>query len=160
MWQCTTIQFDFNEPERFGMTYTAEDGAKHRPYMVHRALLGSLERFFGILIEHYGGNFPLWICPVQVAVMNITDAQAEYARQLEKKLQAAGLRVKLNLGGEKIGAKIRDAEMEKIHYMAIVGAKEAEAGAVSLRKHGQGDIGSMTVAELIGRLSTEVADRT
>ena len=159
MWQCTTIQFDFNEPERFGMEYTGEDGAKHRPYMVHRALLGSMERFFGILIEHYGGNFPLWICPVQAAVMNITDAQAEYAKQLAGKLQASGFRVKLNLGGEKIGAKIRDAEMEKIPYMAVVGAKEAESGRVSLRRHGQGDIGSMTVADMIGRLSTEVAEK-
>ncbi|HTY08703.1 MAG TPA: threonine--tRNA ligase, partial [Candidatus Edwardsbacteria bacterium] len=133
LWQCTTIQFDFNEPERFGMEYTGEDGAKHRPYMVHRALLGSLERFFGILIEHYGGNFPLWLSPVQVAILNITDAQAEYAKKLADQLQAEGFRVKVNLGREKIGAKIRDAEMEKIPYMAIVGAMEAEAGRVSLR---------------------------
>jgi threonyl-tRNA synthetase len=159
LWQCTTIQFDFNEPQRFGMTYTGEDGAKHQPYMVHRALLGSLERFFGILIEHYGGNFPLWIAPLQAVVMNITDAQADYAKQLAKKLQATDFRVKLNLGGEKIGAKIRDAELEKIPYMVVVGAKEAASGAVSLRKHGQGDIGQMTVAELIGRLSREVAER-
>ncbi|MBI5806605.1 threonine--tRNA ligase [candidate division TA06 bacterium] len=156
LWQCTTIQFDFNMPEGFNMTYTGEDGKEHRPYMVHRALLGSLERFFGILIEHYAGNFPLWLAPLQLMVMNITDAQANYAKLVAERLQLSGFRVKLNLGGEKIGAKIRDAEMEKIPYMAIVGAKEAESGLVSLRKHGQGDAGQMTVEDLAVRLKQEV----
>jgi threonyl-tRNA synthetase len=159
LWQCTTIQFDFNMPETFDMTYVAEDGSKKRPYMVHRALLGSMERFFGILIEHYAGNFPLWIAPVQLMVMNITDAQADYAKKLAEQLQQAGFRTKLNLGSEKIGAKIRDAELEKIPYMAIVGAKEAEAGQVSLRRHGQGDIGKLQVEELIVRMKTEVESR-
>jgi len=155
LWQCTTIQFDFNMPETFDMTYVAEDGSKKRPYMVHRALLGSMERFFGILIEHYAGNFPLWIAPVQVAVMNITDAQAEYAKGIADRLQGTGFRVKRFFGSEKVGAKIRDAEMEKIPYMVIVGGKEAEAGQVSLRRHGQGDIGKMTAEELIARMKEE-----
>ena len=159
LWQCTTIQFDFNMPEGFNMTYTGEDGKEHRPYMVHRALLGSLERFFGILIEHYAGNFPLWLAPVQLMVMNITDAQADYAKLIAERLQRLGFRVKLNLGGEKVGAKIRDAEMEKIPYMAIVGAKEAESGLISLRQHGQGDIGQMTVEALAERLKQEVENK-
>ncbi|MRR08890.1 threonine--tRNA ligase [bacterium] len=159
LWQCTTIQFDFNEPARFGMTYVAEDGSKQRPYMVHRALLGSLERFFGILIEHYGGNFPLWIAPVQVAVLPITSAQEGYARKLADVLAAQGFRVKLSPGGEKIGAKIRDAELAKVPCMAIVGAKEAEAEKVSLRRHGRGDLGQMAVDELVALLHREVAER-
>jgi threonyl-tRNA synthetase len=156
LWQCSTIQFDFNMPSAFEMTYVAEDGSKQRPYMVHRALLGSLERFFGVLIEHYAGNFPLWIAPLQLAVMSITDAQLDQAAALADRLQAAGFRVKRFLGSEKIGAKIRDAELEKIPYMAVIGAREAESGRVSLRKHGQGDIGQMTVEELIIKLKDEV----
>ncbi|MDP2806518.1 MAG: threonine--tRNA ligase, partial [bacterium] len=159
LWQCSTIQFDFNLPEKFGMTYIAEDGKEHRPYMIHRTLLGSMERFFGVLIEHYAGNFPLWLAPVQLMVMNITDPQAEYAKLIADRLQLSGFRVKLNLGGEKIGAKIRDAEMEKIPYMAIVGAKEMESGLISLRKHGQGDAGQMTVEDLAERLKQEVKDK-
>jgi len=159
LWQCSTIQFDFNEPERFGMTYIAEDGREHRPYMVHRTLLGSMERFFGVLIEHYAGNFPLWLAPVQIMAMNITDAQAGYARQVADQLSASGFRVKLNLGGEKIGAKIRDAEMQKVPYMVIVGAKEQEQSKVSLRRHGQGDVGQMALAELAERLKQEVESR-
>ncbi|MBI4726409.1 threonine--tRNA ligase, partial [candidate division TA06 bacterium] len=159
LWQCSTIQFDFNLPEKFGMTYIAEDGKEHRPYMVHRALLGSLERFFGILIEHYAGNFPLWLAPVQLAVMNITDAQADYAQRIAESLQRSGFRVKLNLGSEKIGAKIRAAEMEKVPGMIIVGAKEQEQAKVSLRRHGQGDVGQMTVEELAERLKKEVESK-
>jgi len=156
LWQCTTIQFDFNMPVGFDMTYIGEDGREHRPYMVHRALLGSLERFFGILIEHYAGNFPLWLAPVQLAVMNITDGQGDYARRLADSVQGAGFRVKKFLGSEKVGAKIRDAEMEKIPYMAVVGGREMETGSVSLRKHGQGDIGQMSIEELIEKLKAEV----
>ena len=159
LWQCSTIQFDFNLPEKFGMTYIAEDGKEHRPYMVHRTLLGSMERFFGVLIEHYAGNFPLWIAPVQLMVMNITDAQADYAKLIADRLQLSGFRVKLNLGGEKIGAKIRDAEMQKVPCMAIVGAKELESGLVSLRRHGQGDVGQMSIDELSARLAKEVENR-
>ncbi|MBU1355392.1 MAG: threonine--tRNA ligase [Candidatus Edwardsbacteria bacterium] len=159
LWQCTTIQFDFNMPVGFDMTYIGEDGKEHRPYMVHRALLGSLERFFGILIEHYAGNFPLWLAPVQLAVMNITDAQGDYARKLGDRLQESEYRVKMFLGSEKVGAKIRDAEMEKIPYMAVVGDREMEAGTVSLRKHGQGDIGKMTIEELMAKLGDEVQGR-
>ena len=159
LWQCTTIQFDFNMPVGFDMTYIGEDGREHRPYMVHRALLGSLERFFGILIEHYAGNFPLWLAPVQLAVMNITDAQGEYARRLADSVQGAGFRVKMFLGSEKVGAKIRDAEMEKIPYMAVVGGREMETGRVSLRKHGQGDIGQMSIEELIEKLKAEVESK-
>jgi len=159
LWQCSTIQFDFNLPEKFGMTYIAEDGREHRPYMVHRTLLGSMERFFGVLIEHYAGNFPLWLAPVQLMVMNITDAQAEYAKLTADRLKRSGFRVQLNLGGEKVGAKIRDAEMQKIPGMVIVGAKEAESGLVSLRRHGIGDAGQMTVEELAERLNREVESK-
>lgn len=156
LWQCSTIQFDFNMPTAFDMTYIAEDGSKQRPYMVHRALLGSLERFFGVLIEHYAGNFPLWIAPVQVAVMSITDAQRDYAAGVADQLAAAGLRVKRFLGSEKVGAKIRDAELEKIPYMAVAGAREAASDQVSLRRHGKGDLGARPVAELIAKLRAEV----
>ncbi len=158
-WQCTTIQFDFNLPERFDITYVDEAGKAVRPFVVHRALLGSLERFFALLVEHYAGNFPLWLSPLQVAVLTITDAQNEYAKTLFERFEKAGFRVKANFGAEKIGAKIRDAEMEKIPYMVVVGKKEAEEGKISVRRHGAGDLGKMGVEELAERLSKEVEQR-
>ena len=148
-WQCTTIQFDFNESEKFDMTYIAEDGQAHRPYMVHRALLGSLERFFGILIEHYNGSFPLWLAPVQAVVLPIAERHEAYARSLDDKLRAAGLRSTVDLSREKVGKKIRQAEVEKVPLILVVGDKEVERGSASLRVHGQGDKGEVDVARFL-----------
>ncbi len=146
LWQCTTIQFDFNMSERFGMTYVGEDGQEHRPYMVHRALLGSLERFFGVLIEHYNGSFPLWLAPVQAVVLPIAERHEPYAKALDEKLRAAGLRSSVDLSREKVGKKIRQAEVEKVPLILVVGDKEVERGSASLRVHGQGDKGEVDVA--------------
>ena len=154
-WQLSTIQFDFNMPERFDMTYVGEDGTEHRPYMVHRALLGSLERFFGILVEHYAGAFPLWLAPEQVRVLPITDDQMAYAQTIVSKLIDAGFRAVVDKKSEKIGAKIRRAQVEKIPYMAIVGAKEVESGKISLRTRSEGDKGAVALDELMELLRKE-----
>ncbi len=148
-WQMTTIQFDFNLPDRFDMHFIGTDGQKHRPYMVHRALLGSLERFFGVLIEHYGGAFPLWLAPVQVSVLMISDAQKKYCDGLVEKLREAGLRVELDDRSEKLGLKIREAQMQKVPYMLVVGAKEAEAVSVAVRSRSKGDLGAMAADKFI-----------
>lgn len=148
-WQCTTIQLDFNLAERFDLSYAAEDGHGRRPYLIHRALLGSLERFFGILIEHYNGNFPFWLAPVQVALLPLAERHHGYALSLEKELKGKGLRVQVDLGREKIGHKIREAETQKIPLMLIIGDKEAQHGTVSLRVHGQGDKGETSIEEFI-----------
>ncbi len=149
LWQCTTIQFDFNMSERFGMTYVGEDGQEHRPYMVHRALLGSLERFFGVLIEHYNGSFPLWLAPVQVMVLPIAERHEAYAKGLDAKCRESGLRSSVDLSREKVGKKIRQAEVEKIPLILVVGDKEVERGSASLRVHGQGDKGEIDVARFL-----------
>jgi threonyl-tRNA synthetase len=154
--QCTTIQFDFNIPERFDLTYVDSDGNFHRPIMIHRALLGSLERFFGVLIENYGGAFPLWLSPVQVRVMSITDEQNSYCSNLRDVLTKKGLRVELDDRNEKIGFKIREAEKEKIPYMFIAGKKEVESGTVSVRKHKAGDLGIFDWNEIIQKLKEEI----
>ncbi len=133
-WQLTTIQFDFNLPERFDLRYVGEDGQEHRPYMVHRALLGSIERFFGVLIEHYGGAFPVWLAPVQAVLIPIADRHLDYARSVAEKLRAAGLRAEVNTSGERMQAKIRDAQVQKVPYMLVVGDREMEAGQVNLRR--------------------------
>ena len=159
-WQCTTIQFDFNMSERFGMTYVGEDGQNHRPYMVHRALLGSLERFFGILIEHYRGSFPLWLAPVQAIVLPIADRHEDYALELQRKLKAGGLRADVDLSREKVNRKIREAEMQKIPLILVVGDKEAAAGTASLRVHGAGDRGAIDVAELLAKAGELVRNRS
>jgi threonyl-tRNA synthetase len=151
LWQCTTIQFDFNMSERFDMTYVGEDGQEHRPYMVHRALLGSLERFFGILVEHYNGSFPLWLAPVQIVILPIADRHEAYAKALEAKCREAGLRAAVDLSREKVGKKIRQAEVEKVPLILVVGDKEVEAGTAALRIHGQGDKGPVDVARFIAR---------
>lgn len=158
-WQCSTIQFDFNLPERFDLYYIDSDGQHKRPFMIHRALLGSIERFFGVLIEHYAGNFPLWLAPVQVKVLPITDNFNDYAAGVVDKLKRHGLRAVLDDRSEKIGAKIRDAELFKVPYMFIVGAKEAEADKVSMRKHGTGDLGAKGTDEAIALLEKEIATR-
>jgi len=158
-WQVSTIQFDFNLPERFDMIYVGDDGQEHRPYMIHRALLGSIERFFGILIEHYAGAFPLWLAPEQVRILPLTENQTEYACGVEKQLLEADLRVTVDRRQEKVGAKIRQAQMDKIPYMLIVGPKEAEAGQVALRCRRQGDQGAIDMPALIQKLQEEVATR-
>ena len=142
-WQLSTIQFDFNLPERFQIEYTGEDGQPHRPYMVHRALLGSVERFFGVLIEHYAGAFPLWLAPVQAVVIPIADRHAAYAQQVAARLGAAGLRVEVDERGERMQAKIREAQLQKVPFMLVVGDKEAKAGAVSVRRRGGEDLKAM-----------------
>lgn len=155
-WQCTTIQFDFNIPERFDLWFVGADGDYHRPIMIHRALLGSLERFFGVLIEHYGGAFPLWLSPVQIRLMPITDEQNSHAGEILKRLQEEGFRVELDDRNEKINFKIREAEEEKIPYMLIIGKKEVAENSVSMRKHKGGDIGKFSLDQIILRLKDEV----
>jgi threonyl-tRNA synthetase len=150
LWQLGTVQWDPNLPERFGLEYIGEDNKPHRPVMVHRALFGSVERFFGVLIEHYAGAFPLWLAPVQVAVLPITDRINEYAEGVGQTLRAAGLRVEVNTRGEKIGAKIRDAQMQKVPFMLVCGDREAEAGQVAVRERTRGDIGVMSVEDFSG----------
>lgn len=154
-WQLSTIQFDFNLPERFDLVYTGEDGKEHRPYMVHRALLGSLERFFGILIEHYGGAFPLWLAPEQVRILPITDKQNDFVKTALKALRSAGVRVDVDWKSDKLGAKIRRAQTQKVPYMLIVGPKEAEAGMVSVRSRSEGDIGSISIEDFVGKIQSE-----
>lgn len=157
--QCTTIQFDFNIPERFDLTFVDSDGNHHRPIMIHRALLGSLERFFGVLIEHYGGAFPLWLSPVQIRVMPITDEQKAYGVQIESRLKAEGFRVELDDRNEKVNYKIREAEKEKIPYMFIVGKKEVHDKNVSVRRHKQGDLGRFDLDLIIQKLREEAATK-
>ena len=158
-WQTTTIQFDFNLPERFQMEYNGADGQRHRPYMIHRALLGSLERFFGILIEHFAGNFPLWLAPVQVKVLNITSLEESYAREVAGRFKAAGLRVAEDLRSDTISSKVRDAALEKVPYAVIVGKKEQSEGNISLRLRGNKNINSLATDEVIGNLVKEAAER-
>ena len=160
LWQCTTIQFDFNLSERFDMTYVGEDGKEHRPYMVHRALLGSLERFFGVLIEHYNGAFPLWLAPVQALVLPIAERHEAYAKSLEDRLREAGLRAEVDLSREKVGKKIRTAELQKVPLILVVGDKEVERGTAALRVHGQGDKGEVDVARFLGQAQELVKNRS
>jgi threonyl-tRNA synthetase len=158
-WQTTTIQFDFNEPERFDLSYVGPDGLEHRPYMVHRALLGSIERFFGILIEHYGGAFPAWLAPVQAVVIPIADRHNDYAHQVGGQLRAAGVRFDVDDSSNRMQAKIRDAQLQKVPYMLIVGDREAEAGAVAVRLRNGQDLGALPVADLIAMVQEAVAAR-
>jgi threonyl-tRNA synthetase len=146
-WQLTTVQFDFNLPKRFQMEYIGEDNKPHQPLMVHRALFGSVERFFGVLIEHYAGAFPMWLAPVQVAILPITDRVNDYAQELADELRDAGFRVEANLRSEKIGAKIRDAQLQKVPFMLVVGDREKEQRAVAVRERAKGDIGAMPIED-------------
>jgi threonyl-tRNA synthetase len=148
-WQLTTVQFDFNLPERFELEYIGEDNKPHRPIMIHRALFGSMERFFGVLIEHYAGAFPMWLAPVQVAVLPITDRVNEYAEKVAAELRGANLRVDVNLRSEKIGAKIRDAQMQKVPFMLVLGDREMEQGNVAVRERSKGDIGVMSINDFV-----------
>lgn len=158
-WQCGTLQLDFVLPERLDAEYVAEDNGRHRPVMLHRAVLGSLERFIGILIENHAGNFPLWLAPVQVVVLNITEAQADYAQQVADSLRAAGLRVECDLRGEKINYKIREHSLQKLPYQIVVGDKEKAAEVVAVRARGNIDLGQMTLNDLVQRLNDEIATR-
>jgi len=158
-WQLTTIQFDFNLPERFDLTYMGEDGQPHRPYMVHRALLGSMERFFGILIEHYGGAFPVWLAPVQAMLIPIADRHFDYARQVAAQLTGAGLRAEVDDSGDRMGNKIRKAQEQKVPYMLVVGDKEVQAGAVAVRLRSGQDLGPRPVAEVVAMIQQAVSDR-
>lgn len=158
-WQCGTIQLDFQMPEKFDLTYIGEDGQKHRPVMIHRAIFGSIERFIGILIEHYAGAFPLWLSPVQVKILPIADRHHDYAYELKQKLEESGIRVEVDDRNEKIGYKIREAQLEKVPYMLIVGDKEMEEQTVALRKRGEGDLGSVSLTEFVARLQQEIAKK-
>ncbi len=155
LWQCPTIQCDFTQPERFDITYVGEDGQPHRPVMVHRVVLAGIERFLGVLIENYAGAFPLWLAPVQVSVLPITDRHLPYAEQVTARLQAEGIRVELDRFGGTLGNKIRNAEMQKVPYMCIVGDKEQEAGAVAVRDREQGDLGPQPLEEFIARVQAQ-----
>jgi threonyl-tRNA synthetase len=155
-WQLGTVQFDFNLPERFDLTYVGADGKDHRPYMVHRALLGSIERFFGILIEHYAGAFPLWLAPEQVRILPISDKALDYAKKVQSELKAAGFRVDVDCSPDKLGAKIRLATVEKVPYQVVVGPRDEAAGVVSVRSRTQGDLGTMTAADLVSKLKGEI----
>jgi len=159
-WQCGTIQVDFSMPERLDAEYVGEDGARHRPVMLHRAIVGSLERFIGILIEESAGALPAWLAPVQIAVLNITDAQAPYARSVAKTLQNQGLRVDLDLRNEKITYKIREHSMQKLPYLLVVGDKEMEAGAVAVRARGGKDLGAMSLDAFVQRITSDIANKS
>ena len=157
LWQCTTVQFDFNLPERFGLNYIGEDGNAHQPYMIHRALLGSLERFIGVLTEHYGGAFPLWLSPIQVSIIPIADRHIDYANNLASKLGASEFRVDVNTKKERMNAKIRSAQMSKIPYMLIIGDKEVESNNISIRHRSGEDLGVMPFDDLLNKLHLDLS---
>lgn len=155
-WQCGTIQLDFQMPQRFNLEYVGEDGQKHRPIMIHRAIFGSIERFIGILIEHYAGNFPVWLAPMQVKILPITDRVAAYAKKIEEELKSANVRCSVNLRNEKVGYKIREAQLEKVPYMIVVGDKEVEDGSVAVRSRKDGDVGTMSLSEFKNKVVDEI----
>jgi threonyl-tRNA synthetase len=154
-WQLGTVQVDYVLPERFGLEYVGADGLRHRPVMIHRAPFGSLERFTGVLIEHFAGAFPLWLAPVQAIVLPIADRHHDYARHVAETLSVAGFRVEMNLENEKVGAKIARAEVSKVPYMFVVGDKEMEGQSVSVRAHGRKDLGAMPLSEALAKLVEE-----
>ena len=153
------MQLDYYMPEQFELAYTGADNAEHRPVMIHRALMGSFERFIGILIEHYAGEFPLWLAPVQAVVLPIADRHAEYAERVATELRDAGLRVEVDDRSESIGKKIRETEVRKVPYMLVVGDNEVEVGEVSVRRHREGDQGSIPVADFGAAAAAEIAER-
>jgi threonyl-tRNA synthetase len=157
-WQLGTIQVDYNLPERFEMEYTGSDNEKHRPIMIHRAPFGSMERFVAVLLEHCAGNFPLWLTPDQAIILPISDKYQDYAKNVLHLLKNSEIRALIDERSEKAGRKIRDAEVRKIPYMLIVGEKEEASGTVSVRKHGQGDLGTFTVDEFISMVKNEVEE--
>ena len=157
-WQLGTVQFDFNLPERFDLSYVGTDGKDHRPYMVHRALLGSIERFFGILIEHYAGAFPLWLAPEQVRVLPVSDKAADYAKRVADALKASSFRVDVDYSSEKLGAKIRSATMQKVPYLVVVGPRDEASGQISVRSRTDGDLGAMTVEKFVEVLDSKLKE--
>ena len=154
-WQLGTVQVDYVQPERFDMTYIGSDGAKHRPVVIHRAPFGSMERFVGVLIEHFAGNFPLWLAPVQAAVLPITDNQLDYAKEIYSKLKENKFRTELDDRSEKVGYKIRDWETKKVPYMIVLGDKEKQSGTITVRAHKKGDLGVFAFEEFIKTLAEE-----
>jgi threonyl-tRNA synthetase len=158
-WQMSTVQFDFNLPERFDMSYIGEDGKEHRPFMVHRALLGSIERFFGVLIEHFAGAFPVWLAPIQVAVIPVSEHYIDYAKKVAHELKKHNIRVETDVRNEKIGYKIRDWETNKVPFMLILGEKEQTAGNISIRRHKKGDLGSFALSDFIDNITNEIKNK-
>ncbi len=158
-WQLGTIQVDYNLPERFDLTYIGEDNGKHRPVMIHRAPFGSMERFIAVLIEHCAGKFPLWLAPTQVMILPISDKYIEYAEEVRMHMKKADIRVEFDERNEKIGKKIREAEMSKIPYMFVVGEKEMQEGKVAVRKQSKGDLGTKTINEALDFLKEEIDSR-
>ena len=159
-WQCGTIQLDMQLPERFELEYTGADGEKHRPVMIHRVVLGSIERFIGVITEHFAGAFPIWLAPVQVKILPIADRHHDVCLELQKKLDACGIRCEVDLRSEKLGYKLREAQLMKIPYMLVVGDKEAENGTVSVRRRGEGDIGTKSVNEFLNIALDEIKNKT
>ena len=158
-WQLGTVQVDYNLPERFDLSYIGADNKHHRPIMIHRAPFGSMERFIGVLIEHFAGAFPLWLAPEQIRLMTVSEKSEDYGREVEKRLREAGFRVHGDFRPEKLGSKIRDAQMELIPYMAVVGPRDAEGGTLSLRDRVDGDLGALTIEETIAKLQKEVNEK-
>ncbi len=158
-WQCGTVQLDFQMPERFDLSYIGADGEKHRPVMVHRVVFGSVERFIGILIEHYAGAFPAWLAPVQVKIMNITDDQIDYVNKVAKELKKNKIRVEVDLRNEKIGYKIREAQLQKVPYMLVLGDKEMKEESLAVRSRKLGDIGAMKLQEFVEKIKKEIDEK-
>jgi threonyl-tRNA synthetase len=159
-WQCGTIQLDFQMPEKFDLTYIGEDGEKHRPVMIHRVIYGSIERFIGILTEHFSGAFPTWLAPVQVRILPITERQHDYAHQIQAEMEQHNIRVEVDLRSEKIGYKIREGQLQKIPYLLILGDKELEAQSVAVRHRKEGDLGAMPLADFVKRVKTEIEKKS
>jgi threonyl-tRNA synthetase len=160
LWQLSTVQFDFNLPQRFGLEYVAEDGTRKQPLMVHRALYGSVERFFGVLIEHYAGAFPVWLSPAQVVMIPISERHAEYANKVAAQLKAAGVRVDVDARNEKMNAKIREHAMQKVPFLLVVGDKEAEAGKVNVRTRGKEKTEDMPAADFVEKIRKLIAEKS
>ena len=158
-WQCGTIQLDSQLPERFELEYVGADGERHRPVMIHRVVFGSIERFIGVITEHFAGAFPTWLAPVQVKILTITDRANDAAKALQAKLDAMGVRAETDLRNEKIGFKIREAQMMKIPYMLVIGDKEAENGTVAVRSRKDGDLGAMPVGDFMAKIDEEIKTR-
>ena len=157
-WQCGTIQLDFQLPERFDLTYIGEDGEKHRPVMLHRVIFGSIERFIGILIEHFAGAFPVWLSPVQVKILPIADAQLEYTNKIAEELKKYNIRIEIDNRSEKIGYKIREAQLQKVPYMLVIGEKEVKYNTVSVRDRKEGDLGAISIEDFISKIKQEVGN--
>ena len=159
-WQITTVQFDFNLPERFGLNYIAEDGEQYQPYMVHRAILGSLERFIGVLIEHYSGSFPVWLSPVQAVIIPIADRHINFAEDISKEFSRSDIRVETDARNERMNARIRDAQLQKIPYMLIVGDREIEAGGAAVRLRNGTDLGTIKTGDIIDLINQDIDSKS